>query len=243
MRINRFLARAGVGSRRGVEALVRDGRVTVNGERVGDLGRRVDPDHDEVRVDGRSVRPATSTRVLVLHKPVGVVSSLRRQGDAPCLLDVLEPSLATSGLFHVGRLDRESSGVLLLTDAGDLSQALLHPSRPVWKVYRVRTVQPVDPTTIDRWRHGGTRLDGRPLAPIRVGADPGDPRRLRLELREGRNRQIRRMVEAAGTRVDTLHRVAFGPVELGDLPPGALRPVTPEEDAALRSIRAAHGRD
>ena len=242
MRINRFLARAGLGSRRGVEDLVRGGRVTVNGEPVRDLGRRVDPDHDEVCVDGCPVRPEVDTVVLVLHKPVGVVSSLRRQGTAPCLLDLIDRQPGAR-LFHVGRLDRESSGLLLLTNDGDLSQALLHPSRPVWKVYEVRTVHPVDGATLEQWRHGATSLDGRQLSPIRAHVDPDDPRHLRLELREGRNRQIRRMAEAAGTRVDTLHRTAFGPVTLGDLPPGASRPVTAAELEALRAIPAAAGRD
>lgn len=236
MRINRFLARAGLGSRRGVEDLVRAGRVTIDGEVVTDLARRVDPEGQEVRLDGQVVRARTRTRIVVLHKPIGVVSSLRRQGDAPCLRDVL-PS-GHDDLFHVGRLDRDSSGLLLLTNDGGLSQRILHPRRPVWKSYEVTTEHPVDDAELDAWRQGGMPMDGRPLAPAEVER-AGDPRALMLRLREGRNRQIRRMVEAAGTRVVTLHRTWFGPVGLGGLPRGGLREASPDEEAALREVAGA----
>ena len=233
MRINRFLARAGLGSRRGVEDLVRAGRVRVNGEVITDLGRRVDPAEDEILVDGRPVQARVRPVLLLLHKPVGVISSLRRQGDAPCLTDVLPAG--ASGLFHVGRLDRDSSGLLLLTNDGDLAQHVLHPRHPVWKRYEVRTDWPLADDVLRRWREGSEALDGRPLAPVRVERED-DPTHLVLQLREGRNRQIRRMVEAAGARVVSLHRTAFGPLELGDLGPGRTRPVRPEEEHALREI-------
>ena len=234
MRINRFLAGAGLGSRRGVERLVLDGRVRVNGEVVRDLGRQVDPDADSVEVEGRRVVLERRIEVLALHKPVGVVSSLRRQGDARCLLDLLDRDLPR--LFHVGRLDRDSSGLLLLTNDGDLANGLLHPRRPVWKVYEVETAPAVDPGTIEDWRAGTTELDGRKLAPVRVHGLDASGRRLRMELREGRNRQIRRMVEAAGGRVERLHRVAFGPVVLGGLAPGRTRALSAEELRAVREV-------
>lgn len=199
-----------------------------------DLGRRIDPARDEVRVDGRVVRAEAPLEVVALHKPVGVVSSLRRQGDAPCLVDVL-PASDRGKFFHVGRLDRESSGLLLLTNDGALSQAILHPRQPVWKRYVIGTRAVVPDADLDAWRQGGMPMDGRPLAPARVRR-AGDPRHLELELREGRNRQIRRMVEAAGTRVQSLHRVAFGPVELGDLRAGELRRLRDDEEAALRAV-------
>jgi len=233
MRINRFLARAGLGSRRGVEQIVRDGRVTIGSEVVTDLGRQVDPEVEEVRVDGRVVRPAVEHRVIVLNKPVGVVSSLRRQGDAPCLRDVL-PS-ADRDLFHVGRLDRDSSGLLLMTNDGELSQRILHPRNPVWKRYEVSTDRPVGDVELEAWRAGGIPMDGRPLVPARVERGPG-PSHLVLELREGRNRQIRRMVERAGAHVVSLHRTRFGPVDLGGLAAGGTRPVTTEEATALREL-------
>lgn len=238
MRINRFLARAGVGSRRGVEELVLSGRVRVNGETVRDLGRRIDPAGDEVRVDDRPIVLDAETVVLALHKPVGIVSSLRRQGSTRCLLDLLPRDGVPPGLFHVGRLDRDSSGLLLLTNDGRLGQAVLHPRRPVWKRYRVRTRDVIADPVLEEWRRGGLPMDDRPLAPARV--DRGrDPYELVLELREGRNRQIRRMVEAAGTRVESLHRTHFGPVALGDLAVGAMRPVPPDEERDLRALAGA----
>lgn len=233
MRINRFLARAGLGSRRGVEELVRDGRVTIDGEAVTDLGRQIDPSTDAVRVDGKLVRPAAETVFVILNKPVGVITSLRRQGDAQCLLDVLPAD--GPRLFHVGRLDRDSSGLLLLTNDGALSQQILHPRHPVWKRYEVTTAVPVADADLDAWRAGGLPMDGRPLAPVRAER-VADPRHLVLELREGRNRQIRRMVEAAGTRVTRLHRTRFGPIDLGALPRGATRPLTRDEERALRDL-------
>lgn len=233
MRINRFLARAGLGSRRGVERIVREGRVTIGGEVVDDLGRQIDPETDEVRVDGRVVRPVLEHRVLVFHKPVGVISSLRRQGDAPCLRDVLAPEDAD--LFHVGRLDRDSSGLLLMTNDGALSQRILHPRHPVWKRYEVLTDRPVADVELEAWRAGGMPMDGRPLAPVRVERGTTE-QQLVLELREGRNRQIRRMIEGAGAQVLSLHRTRFGPVELGTLTVGHTRSLSAEEDAALREL-------
>ncbi|RKZ17871.1 hypothetical protein DRQ53_02090 [bacterium] len=238
LRINRFLARCGLGSRRAVEALVRAGRVAVNGELESDLSRRIDPETDLVTLDGNEVRPAEVGRVLLLHKPTGVVSSLVRQDQRPCLLDLLPEEQRRTRLFHVGRLDHDSSGLLLLSDDGDLAQALLHPSRPVWKVYQLHVKPPLDETVLQRLADGGIELDGRPVAAARVkGLDSG-PRHGRIEiaLREGRNRQLRRMVEAVDARVVSLHRTAFGPLELGDLPAGALREARADEYDRLREI-------
>lgn len=240
LRINRFLARCGLGSRRAVESLVREGRVRVNDAAVTDLSRRVDPDRDRVTVDGKPVQPVAVGTVLVLHKPVGVVSSLVRQDQRPCVADLLGPEWAGRHLFHVGRLDHDSSGVLLLSDDGDLAHSLLHPSRPVWKVYRIEVRPALDSATWPRLADGSLVLDGRPVAPARVRPldDHDRATRLEVELREGRNRQLRRMVELLGSRVVRLHRIAFGPVRLGDLPAGGVRPVTAEEDRELRGLGA-----
>lgn len=238
MRINRFLAGAGLGSRRAVERLVREGRVTRNGAPVVDLSTQVEPEHDQVTVDGQPVRWQAAGRLVLLHKPVGVVSSLRSHGAEPCLRDLLPDD--GPRLFHVGRLDRDSSGLLLLTDDGDLAQAIQHPRGEVWKTYAVTTVDAVPPDTLTTLRDGGLSLDGRPCLPMRV--ESRGPRDLVLGLREGRNRQIRRMLEMLGTTVVRLHRTAVGPLQLGALGVGKLRDATPEERRALDAV-VGNGRD
>jgi pseudouridine synthase len=234
LRINRFLAQAGQGSRRGVEELVRAGRVRVNGCVVEDLGQRVDPQLDRVEVDGRIVQARFEEKLLLLHKPVGVVSALRAQDRRPTLLSLLGEEFERGRLFHVGRLDHDSSGLLLLSDDGDLAHALLHPRRPVWKTYRIEIAPAIDETSCERLRDGSIELDGRACAPARVRALDRTGSLLEVQLREGRNRQLRRMVEAVGARVLRLQRTAFGPVELGDLPAGHWRSATVGEVAALR---------
>ena len=236
VRINRYLAQAGLGSRRGVEDLVREGRVRVNGETVEDLGQRVDAGRDRVEVDGRVVVASTPGRVVLLHKPVGVVSTLRPQDERPTLRELLGAELQRGRLFHVGRLDHDSSGLLLLSDDGDLANALLHPRHPVWKVYRVVIDPALPEAALEVFRTGGIDLDGRPVAPARVRGLDETGSRWEVELREGRNRQLRRMFEALGARVEELHRVAFGPLRLGDLPPGRWRDAEPAERAELRRI-------
>lgn len=240
LRINRFLARCGLGSRRAVEEFVRAGRVQVNGEVEIDLSRRIDPDEDEVLFDGRPVGVTATGRVLLLHKPVGVVSSLVRQDARRCLLDLLGPADRASRLFHVGRLDQDSSGLLLLSDDGDLAQALLHPSRPVWKVYRMGIRPRLDATQIERLANGTLELDGRPVAPARIQelASGSGHCVLSVALREGRNRQLRRMVEAVGARVTQLHRTAFGPIELGDLEEGMVREASSSEYESLHALQS-----
>lgn len=241
LRINRYLARCGLGSRRAVEALVRDGRVRINGRPERDLSRRVFPHQDLVTVDGDPVQMAEIGRVLLLHKPTGVVSSLVRQDQRPCLLDILPDEWRRTRLFHVGRLDQDSSGLLLLSDDGDLAHALLHPSRPVYKVYRLRVKPGLGPAQLERLADGSIVLDGRAIATARVRRLEGAARQTVLEiaLREGRNRQLRRMIEAVGGRVLSLERIAFGPVELGDLRPGQVREASDEEYRLLHELMPA----
>lgn len=235
LRINRFLAQAGLGSRRGVEALVQSGRVRVNGEVVHDLGHRVDPACDRVEVDGAEVRAHFEGRLILLHKPVGVVSTLKAQDDRPTLVDLLGAEFRHGRLFHVGRLDHDSSGLLLLSDDGDLAQGLLHPRRPVWKTYRIEIAPPLPDADFERVRTGGIDIEGHLSAPARVRALDGSQRRYEVQLREGRKRQLRHMVAALGSRVRRLVRVAFGPIELGTLEPGTWRVASAAEVAALRA--------
>jgi pseudouridine synthase len=238
LRINRYLARCGLGSRRAVEALVLEGRVRINDDPEHDLSRRIFPDQDVVTVDGEVVQLPDVGRVLLLHKPIGVVSSLVRQDQRPCLLDILPEEWRRTRLFHVGRLDQDSSGLLLLSDDGDLAQALLHPSKPVYKVYRLRVRPALGAAQLEKLADGSIVLDGRAASPARVRrlGEAADRALLEIELREGRNRQLRRMIEAVGGRVLSLERVAFGPVELGELPVGQVREASTEEYRLLHEL-------
>ena len=241
LRINRYLARCGLGSRRAVEALVQAGRVRINGEPASDLSLRVVPDQDVVTVDGALVQPAEIGRVLLLNKPTGVVSSLVRQDQRPCLLDILPEKWGRTRLFHVGRLDQDSSGLLLLRDDGDLAQALLHPSKPVYKVYRIRVRPALGEGEIEKLANGSIMLDQRVAAPARVRrlGEAGNNTVLEIALREGRNRQLRRMIEAVGGRVLELERIAFGPVQLGELAVGQVREASEEEYRMLHQLMPA----
>ncbi len=235
LRLNRFLARAGGGSRRSVEELIRAGRVTVNGVVAADLATRVDPARDAVALDGRPIALPAAWRVYAFHKPPGVVSTLRPQGRAPTLLEHRRAAGLPDSVIPIGRLDADTSGLLLWTDDGDLAQALLRPRSAVWKRYEAVLDAPLDPAGARRLASGELSLDGRPCLPARVEMLPGAARRRwAIELQEGRNRQVRRMFALLGLRVVQLRRTRFGPQGLGRLPAGTFRLLTPAEVGALR---------
>jgi pseudouridine synthase len=226
VRLNRYLASAGVGSRRAVDELIRAGRVTVNGE-VGELGAAVG-DGDVVAVDGRPVAPQ-ELAYLMLHKPSGVVTTASDPQNRRTVVDLVE---SPQRVYPVGRLDRDTTGLLLLTNDGELANRLAHPRHGVDKTYVVE-VEGDPPSDAIRRLAEGVELDDGPTAPARarrLGAG-----RLELVIHEGRNRQVRRMCEAVGHPVRRLHRTAYGPLELGALAPGRWRPLTAEEVAALRA--------
>jgi 23S rRNA pseudouridine2605 synthase len=235
LRLNRFLARAGYGSRRGVETLVNERRVAINGEIVTDLARRVDPGRDEVRVDGLPVDQPQDFRVYAFHKPVGIVSTMRAQGGQKSLVAFALRASIPGRFKPVGRLDADSGGLLLWTDDGDLGQALLKPKSEVWKRYEVALAKVLAPNAEKMLASGKIILDGYPVLRCKVHPDPeGDRRRWTLELHEGRKRQIRRMMAAVGAKVVMLTRTAIGPVELGRLHEGDFRRLGRLEEEALR---------
>jgi len=236
LRLNRFLARAGLGSRRGVESLIRDRRVSLNGEIVEDLGRRVNPDLDTVLCDGHPVNLPEQWSVYAFHKPIGVVSSLRRFGETPCLEDVRQAAGLSAGMVPVGRLDVDTSGLLLWTDDGMLAEQLMRPRHGIWKSYQVTLNCPLTADDAEKLRKSGVELDGRPCLPARLKQRGDDNRDWDFELREGRNRQIRRMFQEVGCRVVELQRVAVGPIRLNDLAPGEFRELT---DPQIDSLRQA----
>lgn len=227
-RLSKILARAGVASRRGAEALLRQGRVTVDGRRVTEPGAKVDPLTANIAVDDHPVAVAATDRktVVAMHKPAGYVVTKRDPRGRKTVQDLLPG--APSGLLPVGRLDYASRGLLLWTDDGDLAHRLTHPRYGVWKTYHVQVARPPAAATLADLRRGIVLADG-PTAPVRVKILPGrkDDHWLELGLREGRNRQIRRMLATIGHPVLDLVRVAVGPETLGDLLPGGWRQLTP----------------
>lgn len=234
LRVQRFLARAGVASRRGSEDLMTAGRVAVNGVVVRELGAKVDPARDIVTVDGREVRAGAPAAWYALNKPAGYVTTMSDPQGRPSVASLTPPD-APAGLFPVGRLDLDTTGLLLLTSDGDLAHALLHPRHHVWKTYRA--IVDGEPSTADlAVLGGGMRLDDGSTAPARVSLvwSEGSRAEIEIGLREGRKRQVKRMLSAVGHPVRGLRRVAFGPVELGDLAEGATRPLTGAEVDALR---------
>lgn len=231
-RLQKVLARAGYGSRRACEELIRQGKVRVNGV-VATLGARVDPARDQIEVNGSPLQEPEELVYLLMHKPRGVVSTVRDRHAGRTVLDLV-PHRRTR-LFPVGRLDRESEGLLLLTNDGPLAERLLHPSHQVPRRYRVWVRGTVSDEALRRLREG-VPLDEGMTAPAEVflrRVENGSSL-LEIVLREGRKRQIRRMAAAVGHPVTRLVRVGMGPLRLGALRAGQVRPLTRGELAALR---------
>lgn len=240
MRLQKFLARAGAASRRGSEDLMTAGRVTVNGVVVMELGSKVDPLVDEVAVDGKPLHLADGCAYYALNKPRGYMTTMSDPEGRPTVAELF-PKDAPAGLFPVGRLDFDTEGLLLLTTDGDLAHVLLHPSHHVTKVY-LATVEGVPtPATLARLRKG-VELDDGMTAPAGAALVSSTGEGMvgvgravvELRIREGRKRQVRRMLGAVGHPVTRLVRVSFGPVARGDLPAGDVRPLTQDEVAALK---------
>jgi 23S rRNA pseudouridine2605 synthase len=234
VRLAKFLAHAGVASRRGAEEIVRAGRVTIADKIVTDPARDVDVDSG-VAVDGRYLEGPEERMVFLLHKPVGVLSTAVDTHGRRTVVDLV-PSRGAR-LYPVGRLDADSTGLILVTNDGDLAQRMTHPSFEVPRTYRA-TVRPgpVPEHALRTLREGVDLDDGR-TAPAKVRQIK--PGLLEITIHEGRNHQIKRMCEAVGHRVNTLQRVRFGPLRLDDLPEGAHRRLKAAEVEGLRKAAAA----
>jgi pseudouridine synthase len=235
-RVQRALARAGFGSRRACEQLIVDARVTVNGT-VAVLGDRVDPDVDSIAVDGVTVNLDPNVRYYALHKPTGVVTTMNDPQGRPDIRGFLPQD--GPRVFPVGRLDRDSEGLLLLTNDGELGNRLLHPSYAIEKEYLAEVEGAPSDRQIARIRRGVELEDGfaKPTS-ARIVASSGPRGAVRLTMTEGRKREVRRLLAEVGLPVTRLVRLRIGPVKLGSLAPGALRELTPEE---IRSL--AHATD
>jgi 23S rRNA pseudouridine2605 synthase len=226
VRLNAYLARAGVASRRKSDELIKAGRVTVNGEQ-GQLNTFVEPT-DRVEVDGRSVAPQRLAYVL-LHKPAGVVTTASDPQGRPTVVGLVEHE---SRVVPIGRLDADTTGVLLLTNDGELAHRLAHPKYEVEKVYEAQVEGEPGDQTLRRLAEGVELEDG-PTAPAR--ARRLEPSRVELAIHEGRNRQVKRMLEAVGHPVLALHRSRYAGLTVEGLAPGEWRELSADEVAALRS--------
>jgi 23S rRNA pseudouridine2605 synthase len=231
VRLAKYLAHAGIASRRRAEDLVREGRVSVGGIIVRDPARDVD-DSSGVAVDGRRVAGAEPHEIWALHKPAGVVSTVRDTHGRRTVLDLLP---RTAGrLYPVGRLDADTTGLILLTNDGELANRLTHPSFEVPKTYRVKVARPpVREPALHALRNGVELEDGMTAPALVRRLHPDE---LDITIHEGRKRQVRRMCDAVGHPVREIQRIAFGPLRLGSLPRGQARPLTPAEAQRLRGL-------
>jgi 23S rRNA pseudouridine2605 synthase len=236
-RLNAFLARAGVASRRAADKLISSGVVKVNGRVPPPEGLLIDPDHDKITVDGRAVKPLTTHRYLMLNKPLGAITTAKDESGRTTVLDVVgDEGLGGHRLFPVGRLDADSTGLLLLTDDGDLAFRLTHPRYKIPKEYVAMVGGSPNTSDLEKLR-GGVKLDDGMTAPAEVEVLrvlPGPMAELRIVIREGRHRQVRRMLVAVGHRLQSLRRVSYGPLKLGRLKVGGWRVLGPAEVEALR---------
>lgn len=235
VRLQKVLAAAGLGSRRTCENLIIAGRVEVDGTVVTELGTRIDPLTAVVRVDGQRVVTAPDTVVLLLNKPRGVVSTMSDDRGRPCVGDLVADR--PERVFHVGRLDAETSGLLVLTNDGELANRLAHPRHGVEKTY-VATVRGDLSKEAERALRSGVELDDGPAAcdAVRVRARAEGKTQVEVVLHEGRNRIVRRMFDAVGFPVIDLVRTRFGPLHVGGLKSGAIRELKPEEVRALYTV-------
>jgi pseudouridine synthase len=239
LRLNKILAQAGLTSRRGADLLVLAGRVALNGAVVREPGTLADPDVDDVRLDGRPVGAAEAKQYVLLHKPAGYVTSRHDPEGRAVVTDLVPPG---ARLYPVGRLDVDVEGVLLLTNDGALTHRLLHPRYGVPRVYEAEVEGVVTRAALPRWR-AGVRLDDGPAVPLAVERLAGGRgrTRLRLTFAEGRKHEVKRYCDALGHPVARLRRIAFGPIDLGDLPVGAHRALSRAELAALRATVQGDG--
>jgi 23S rRNA pseudouridine2605 synthase len=235
VRLQKVLAAAGIGSRRACEQLISEGRVEVNGRMVLEQGLRVDPERDTIRVDGSRIPPPRRHVYLVLNKPKGVVSTLEDPEGRRTLSDFLIER--RERLFHVGRLDTDTEGLIIITNDGEFAQKLAHPSYEVPKTYLAEVEGVPNPRTLKRLRDG-VKLDDGPVqfSRVKLVSSTADKALVTVTLHEGRNRIVRRTMDAVGHPVRKLSRTAIGPVRLGRLKSGELRELTREELGELLDL-------
>jgi len=233
-RLHKFLSRAGVASRRLAEDWIRAGRVAVNGQVVTEMGVKIEADRDKVEVDGRLVRTPPAPVTVMLHKPYGYISSTHDPQGRRVVTDLLRDAFKER-LYPVGRLDYDATGLLLLTNDGDLAYRLTHPGYQVPRIYRVTVAGDVSPETLGRLAEGVTVGDRTVTALVEVKKRESGRTVLELVLREGRYHLVKRLLLHVGHPVLKLKRIAFGPLYLGTLPRGDFRMLSREEIEALKT--------
>jgi len=235
-RIQKILSRAGIASRRGAEEVMLQGRVTVNGETIRELGTKADIQTDDVRVDGVRIRPPKQPVYLVLNKPKGVVSTRHDPEDRQTVMSLVP---AVAGLFPVGRLDVTTEGLILLTNDGDFAQRVSHPSYEVPRVYEAKVRGIPDAETLVRLKRGVV-VEGERMAVDKARLLESDNNSwVEVTLHEGKHHEVKRLLQAVGHPVSKLRRVALGPVTTRGLEPGQFRQLTPREIHVLSGRPAA----
>jgi 23S rRNA pseudouridine2605 synthase len=243
IRLQKIIAQAGLASRRAAEKLIADGRVTVNGETVVEMGTKADPSRDDIRIDGRRLKSPERHRYILLNKPAGYVTTRSDPQRRRTVVDLLAG--VKEYVYPVGRLDYDTQGLLLLTNDGDLAARLTHPRHEVDRTYEARVAGMPDDEAIERLRRG-IPLDGRRTHPAEVTLINKGRRDedgvLHVTIREGRNRQVRRMLEAVGHPVRLLRRTRFGPLTLRGLQTGTWRELTAREVETLKKWKSGKER-
>lgn len=243
IRLQKIISQAGLASRRTAEKLIAEGRVTLNGETVREMGTKADPSRDDIRIDGRRIKAAERLRYILLYKPAGYVTTRSDPQRRRTVIDLLRG--VKEYVYPVGRLDYDTQGLLLLTNDGDLAAKLTHPRHEVERTYEAHITGMPNDEALERLRRG-IPLDGRRTLPadvvlVNTGRRDHDGVLL-VTIREGRNRQVRRMLEAVGHPVTLLKRTRFGPISDRRMRPGDWRELTEDEIAALRKAAARPAR-
>jgi len=236
-RLQKILSAAGVASRRASEQLILEGRVTVNGETIRELGTKADPEKDAIKVDGRRIKTDPAKRYIALYKPKGYVTTRKDPEGRRTVMDLIDDS---QYIYPVGRLDYDTEGLVLMTTDGDLAARLMHPRHEVDKEYEVIVLGAPDPRAIEKLKKG-VYIEGGRTSPahVHVGSTVKGHKPttlLMITIREGRNRQIRKMCSAVGLPVRDLRRIRMGPITLGRLKPGQWRDLTPPELKRLKAV-------
>lgn len=235
MRLQKYIAACGVASRRGAETLIAAGKVTVNGKIITEMGVKV-KSNDKVTVDGSLVKPEKNKYYIMLNKPAGVLSSVKDDRGRECVVDIIKG--VDVRLYPVGRLDYDTTGLIILTNDGDFMQKVTHPSFEVWKTYQAVVKGSPNETDVRKFSEGLYLDDGKTLpAVLDVVGYKGNNAIVEVSIREGRNRQVRRMMERIGHPVNSLKRIRFGCLELGELKPGKWRTISLEEIGRLTEER------
>ncbi|MEN3037801.1 MAG: pseudouridine synthase [Candidatus Kryptonium sp.] len=233
IRLNKYLAMCGVASRRKADELIQQGRVAVNGQIVTQLGVKINPQKDKVTVDGKPIKYEEKLVYIVLNKPKDCITTVKDEKGRRTVIDLVKVKYR---IFPVGRLDRNTTGVLLLTNDGELAYRLMHPKYKVEKAYKVEIDKPIKPEDIEKLKHG-IMLDGRKTEACDVYILPNSQRKeIGITIHEGRYRQIRRMFERLGYKVKKLHRVSFGGITVSGMKRGEWRYLTEKEIKKLKRL-------